>query len=210
MGPSPSYVPVIANGRPLTPTTVAATGTITSAGKLLGADMMPADHGFESWTHDPYYASSSSLVVNQRVYVVKLPVRRAFTAAALWWSLSAAGVGPVAGQNQVGWYTSAGVLLNSVVVDGAITGSGGQRSVVPASLALASVYAGFMFNAATPPTLIRGSSAESTPSVNLATTALRAAVVASGAVTLPPTFDPATLTTSNCLTLWAALEGTPA
>lgn len=204
--PSPSYVPVQANGRPITPSTVAASGVITSGGQLLGADPMPSDHGFETWTHDPYYPASSVIAVNGRIYVVKMPVRRAFTLASLWWSITVGGAGPVAGQNWVGIYDPTGVLLNSVNVDANVAGSGGQEIAMPASLSVGFVWAAFLFNAATPPTLVRGSSFESTPNINLAVNQRRAAVVASGATALPASFDPNTLTTTGCLTFFAALE----
>lgn len=203
---SPSFVPVIRNGGPLTASTVTATGPITSAGQLIGADFTPADHGLETWTHDPYYATSSSIVTNGTVYVVKLPLRRNVVATNLWWSVGTAGATPTAGQNEVGWYSSTGVRLISTNVDASISSSGAKRTSAAASLTDAFVWAGFVFNATLAPTLTRGSSFETTPNINLAANVRRAAVAATGATVLPASFDPATLSTSGCLTLFAALE----
>lgn len=187
-----------------------ATGVVSARGQLLGADFTPADHGFETWTHDPYFGVSSTSAVNGRVYAVKLPVRRARTIDTLWWAVATAGVTPTAGQNWVGLYSSAGVRLAQTGVDASVTSAGGKGTAITAQALDPAVdpfvWQLMLFNAATPPALLRGSSFETTPSVNLGTTALRAAVVASGQTALPASFDPATLTTNACLTLWAALE----
>lgn len=210
--PSPSFVPVIRSstqGDFTADGDITAGGIITSNGVLLNSEMGPADHGFETWTHDPYAASSSVAAVNGRIYAVKLPLRRTRTLASMWWAIASSGVTPTAGQNFVGVYTPAGVQLNSLNVDANVTGSGPQESVFSAALNTSFVWSLFLFNAATPPTLVRGSSFEGTPNINLPTNARRAAVVASGATALPASFDPATLTTTNCLTFFAALETTP-
>lgn len=211
--PSPSYVPVIATGRPVDAASVTATGTVagasvTAGGKLLGADQMPSDHGFEVWTHDPYAPASAVGGVSGTVYVVRLPVRRTYTLAALWWGVVTSGVTPVAGQNEVGLYSPAGTRLGAVNVDAQVTSTGAKRTAlsVPVLSSYAFVWAGFVFNNATNPVMLRGSSFESTPSMNLPTTGLRAAVAATGATQLPASFAPAGLTTSNCITFFAALE----
>lgn len=198
--PSPSYIPVIATGRPLD------AAAVTTSGKLLGADWMPADHGFETWTHDPGGPASSVSGVNGTVYVVRMPVRRAYTCAAVWWGVVVNGVTPVAGQNWVGLYDWTGVRLGQVNTDAAVTSTGGKRSVIAAPVSGPFVWAAFLVNATTNPTLLRGSSFESTPSINLPTVGLRAAVAGTGATALPASFDPNTLTTSNCLTFFAAIE----
>lgn len=183
--PSPSFLPVAPNR---------------------GTEFTPADHGFEAWTHDPYYPASSVAGVSGTVYVVRLPVRRAYTSAALWWGVVSSGASPVAGQNWVGLYSAGGQLLGQMATDGQITSTGGKRSVFPAAVSGPWVWGAFLFNATTPPTLLRGSSFESTPSMNLPVTGLRAAVAGTGATALPASFDPATLTTGNCLTFFAAIE----
>lgn len=193
--------------------TFAAGVTMDVAGTVAGVrvptgEFTPQDHGFAAWTHDPYYPASSVIAVNGRIYAVKLLIRRNMTVDTLWWSVATAGATPTAGQNEVGLYSSAGVKLASTNVDAVISSTGGKSTAITAQSLTAGTFVWqlFLFNAATAPTLVRGSSFESTPSINLATTALRAAVVASAQTALPASFDPANLVTTNCLTFWAALE----
>lgn len=205
---SRTYVPVIQNGtEDFSVGTLTVTDEATVQGRLVDAAAVPADHGFETWTNCPYGASSSALTVNGRVYAVKMPIRRDVSIDTLWWSIATAGAGPVAGQNEVGLYSSDGLKLQSANVDAVITSSSPKNTAITAqALTAGFVWQLFVFNAATPPTLVRGSSFEGTPNINLSAKALRAAVVANGATALPASFDPTTLSASNCLTLFAALE----
>ena len=190
---------------------ITATGGVTAGA---GAVAMPAgmwfpeDHGLVSWSNDPFAAASTVIAINQRIYVIRLPVRRSVTVDKLHWVVSTAGASPVAGQNQVGLYSAAGVRLASTNVDADISSSGAKETTITAQALTGGtfVYQAFLFNGATAPTLLRGSSLESSPSINLPTAQRRAAVVASAQTTLPASFDPATLTTTNCLTFFAALE----
>lgn len=176
---------------------------IRSAGEF-----KPVDHGFDSWTHDPYLSQQSPTLSNGRVYAVKLLIKRPMSIGTLWWSIVTAGATPTAGQNEVGLYSSAGVKLQSVNVDATISSSGTKNTVIPSqAVTTGFVWVLFVFNAATPPALARGGMFEGTPNINLGTTALRAAVVTqAGATALPASFDPTTLATTNCLTLFAALQ----
>lgn len=190
---------------------VTATGSIAAgpgAVEMPPGMWLPEDHGLFAWTHDPYGAASSVIAVNGRVYVVRLPVRRDGTVDTLDWVIATAGAGPVLGQNEVGLYSAAGVRLGVTNVDADIASSGTKATVISAQDLAGGTYVfqGFVFNAATPPTLLRGSSFESSPSVGLTASTRRAAVVASGATALPASFNPATLSTTNCLTFWAGLE----
>lgn len=210
--PSPSYVPLIRSGPGFDVefANVAVSGVVTSGGRLIGADPQPGDHGFETWSHDPYYPASSVIAVNGRIYAIKLPIRRQCTIDTLWWSVATAGATPTADQNWVGLYSSSGTRLQQTNVDAAISSTGGKPTGITAQGLTPSVdpfvWQLFLFNAATPPTLVRGSSFETTPNLNLPTAGLRAAVVASGQTALPASFNPATLTSNGCLTFLAALE----
>lgn len=168
----------------------------------------PQDHGLASWTHDPYYAASSAIAVNGTVYVVKLPIRRAVTVTKVWWVIGTAGVTPTAGRNEVGVYSSAGTLLAATNVDASISAAGTYSTTITGQALTAGsfVWVGFVFNAATAPTLLRGSSFESSPSINLTAATRRAAVAATAQNTLPASFTPSALTTTNCLTYFAGLS----
>lgn len=168
----------------------------------------PQDHGLECWTHDPYAASSSAAAVNGRMYVVKLPVRRAVTVSTLWWVIGTVGATPTAGQNEVGLFSSAGTRLAATNVDASISSAGAFPTLITAQALIPGsfVWGGFVFNAGTPPTLMRGSSFESSPSLNLGATVRRAAVAGNGLTALPASFSPAALSTSNCLTFFAGLS----
>lgn len=189
-------------------TTEGAMPAVTVGGMVLPTgDSVPQDHGLETWTHDPYNGASSALLVNGRIYLVRMNVRRAATVSTVWWSIATPGATPTAGQNWVGLYSSSGARLATTNVDASVAGSGAQATAItPQSLAAGTfVWAAFVFNAATPPTVVRGASFESTPNVNLPATALRSAVNGSG-TTLPASITPGSNTTSNAITLFSALS----
>lgn len=187
---------------------VAFSQPATAAGIQMPPGMfLPQDHGFETWNLDPGFPSSSVIAVNTRIYLVKLLIRRNVAVDTIWWSVATAGNTPTAGQNEVGLYSSAGTLLTATNVDAAISSSGAKSTAITAQNLLAGtfVWVGFVFNAGTCPTLVRGSSFESAPNINLAAATLRAAVNGTGTV-LPASIVPASNSTNNCLTFFAALE----
>lgn len=169
---------------------------------------LPEDHGLECWSHDPYYPASSVIAVNGRIYAVKLPIRRTVDVDTIWWSVATAGATPTAGQNWVGLYDDAGTRLAETNVDADISSTGGKPTPITRTRLFGGTYVRvlFLFNATTAPTLVRGSSFESTPNLNLSGATLRSAVVASGQTVLPASFTPGTLSTSNSITFLAALE----
>jgi hypothetical protein len=184
-------------------------GSLTVAGYELPEGVAgPADHGLVSWTHDPYFAASSAIAVNGTVYVVKLPIRRAVTVDTILWAIGTAGLTPTAGQNEVGLYSSAGTRLAATNVDADISSSGSKSTAIAAQALTAGsfVWVAFVFNAATGPTLLRGSSFETSPNINTTAATRRAAVAATAQTVLPASFTPSALSTNNCLTYFAALS----
>jgi hypothetical protein len=177
----------------------------TGATRLPTGDFSPQDHGLESWTHDPFAAASSASAVNGTMYVVKLMVRRAVTIDTLWWVVSTGATTPTAAQNWIGLYNSSGTKLTDTDISTA-SGSGGTKSTAITAQVLSPgfYWVAFLFNAATPPVLLRGSSFESSPSINLGTSALRSAVAGTALTTLPASFTPGSLTTTGNLTLFSA------
>jgi hypothetical protein len=182
-------------------------GRITAAGTgLLTATMTPADYGMASWAYDPALCTGGTIAVNGGVYLSKLMIRSPLSSVAVHWSVTTAGASPLAGQNWVGIYEPDGDLLNAVNVDAAISSSGAKRSVLAAPLLAPFVWVGFVFNAATPPTLARAGSFESTPNANLSPAAYRFAKNGAGATTLPATITPASNSSSGALNWWAGIE----
>lgn len=188
---------------------VAFSQPATAAGiQLPPGIFLPQDHGFETWSIDPGFPASSVISIAGRVYLTKLMIRRNISVDTIWWSIATAGVTPTAGQNEVGLYSSAGALLAAANVDAVISASGTKSTAITAQNLLAGtfVWVGFVFNAATLPTLVRGSSFESAPNINLAAATLRYAVNGAGATVLPASITPASNSATNSLSFFAALE----
>lgn len=171
-----------------------------------GGEFMPADFGLQSWTYDPALCTGGSIAVNGGLYMSRVPVRKGYNSIAVWWAVTTAGATPTAGQNWVGIYDTDGDLLNSVNVDSQISSTGSKRNVLAAPLLPNFVDVAWVFNAATPPTLARAGSFESTPNPNLSGATLRFAKNGSGLTTLPATTTPASKTTTGALNWWAAIE----
>jgi hypothetical protein len=167
-----------------------------------------ADHGLETWTHDPYYAQSSLIAVNGTAYFVRLNIRRSVTVDTIHWVIATAGATPTANQNQVGLYSSTGTRLAVTTVDASISSSGSKATAITAQALTAGtfVWVAFLFNAATPPTLLRGSSFATSPSINLTAATARAVVNGTGLTALPASITPASNSFTNNATYWAGLE----
>lgn len=194
-------------------TTFAGQVAFSQSSTVQGIVMPPGmflaqDYGFETWSFDPGAPASSVIAVNGRVYLSKLMIRRDVTIDTIWWSVTTAGATPTAGQNEVGLFSSAGTRLAATNVDAVISSTGPKNTAITAVNLLANtfVWVGFVFNAATAPTLARGSSFESTPSMNLTAATLRYALNGTGATALPASITPGDNTTSGALSFFAALE----
>lgn len=166
----------------------------------------PQDHGLEAWTHDPYYSDKDATVVNGTVYVNKLMIRRPATLNTLGWVVQNGATTPTAGQNWVGLYSSAGSKLVETGVDSASSSAGTKLTTITAqSVTAGFIWAAFLFNAATPPLILKGSGGTSSPNINLAAAVRRSAVAATGQTTLPASFTPSALSLTGNQTLFAAV-----
>jgi hypothetical protein len=166
----------------------------------------PPDHGMESWVYPPALCTGGSAAVNGTRYLTKLYTRRARTSVAVHWAVTTAGASPVAGQNWVGIYSSAGVRLGQAGVDADISSSGAKRTVIAAAYDAGFVWVAWVFNAATPPTLARAGSFETTPNAGLTAAALQFAVNGTSQTTLASSLTPGSNSTSGALNWWAGLE----
>jgi hypothetical protein len=182
-------------------------GSVIDTSGLRNLDFQARDHGLEAWTNDPYISPSSSSITNGTMYVVKLMIRRPTTISNLWYVVTGAAVTPTASQNWIGLYNSAGTRLAQADIGTALTSSGTKsQAITPQAVTAGFVWVAILGNAATPATLIRGSSGESSPNINLPTAERRSAIAGTGLTALPASFTPSTLTTSNSLTLFAAVN----
>jgi hypothetical protein len=159
------------------------------------AGVAPPDSGLLSWSYDPAFTSTGQLTVNGTLYLIKVPIRSLQPISTIWWNASAPGVTPTSGQNWAGIFNSSGTLVASVGVDAKVTSSN-----TPVSVTLGTSYTptqpGFvwvalLFNAATPPTLLRTNGANlSTNNAGLAASAYRFATNGTGLTALPGSVTP--------------------
>lgn len=193
----------------------AVSGNETVAGSLgVGTTALgvagPVNHGVAAWSFDPSLAFNSSLLTNGTVYLTRLDIAANATVTKLLWWISAVGASPAAGQNQVGLYSSAGTLLASAVVDSAITSTGLVTTTIAGQALVAGSFywVGMVFNAATAPTLSRGTGNPGTATacnMGLAASALRYATNGTGASALPASITPASNAALNFAGPWAAV-----
>lgn len=190
------------------PGSMTATGVSTMAGiRLPVGEHGPQDHGYETWSGNPFYGNSGSAITNGTIYLQRLMVRRTFTPTRLSLSVTSAAVTPTAGQSEVGIYSQTGTRLAATNVDVALTGTGTvDVTVAPGQLTAGTfVWAAIVGNAATPAQILRFSGFASSPSAGLITSQLRSCVNGTGATSLPAALTLASNTTTNNITYWVAL-----
>jgi hypothetical protein len=170
----------------------------------------PADHGLISWAYDPSVPTTNTQPVNGTVYLVKLLLRHEAEISNVVWAVGTAGADPTAGQNEVGVYGSDGTRLAVANVDDDISSIGLKTTpVTPVTAGPGFVWAGFVFNAGTPPNLLRGedfSGLIRAGNVGLAAETLRWAINGTAQTALPATRTPASNATSTFCGPWAALS----
>jgi hypothetical protein len=154
------------------------------------AEPQPADHGYLAWAYDPALAGATNTpAASGNVLATSVYLRAAALVSAIDYVQAAAGTVPVAGQNFVGLYTAAGVLLQSVNVDAHVTDTAGtvvQTPITPTTYAAGRYLVAVVFNATTLPGLLRGSGAfNNTNNANLSPPNLRTGLVATAQTSLP-------------------------
>jgi hypothetical protein len=122
--------------------------------------------------------------------------------------ISTVGAGPVAGQNWAGLYSAAGTLLTSVGIDSMIPGVVGINPAtfttpVVCTTSMGFVWRAVLFNAATPPTLVRtGGISQGANNAGLLASQYKYATAGTGATTLPASITPGSLLVGP--SYWAA------
>lgn len=131
-------------------------GNLSSIGNAFGLPKpRNSNNGALAWTSDPTAINGSTAPVSGTIYLSAFFVDRTFSATKFGWGVQTVGAGPVAGQSFIGIYNSAGTLLQSVNVDGRVTGSNTTFSeTISVSLAPGMYWAAFLINATTPPAII--------------------------------------------------------
>ncbi|MCO6011429.1 hypothetical protein NE236_41415 [Actinoallomurus purpureus] len=171
------------------------------------ANAIPSDHGLLSWSHDPSVSVTSQTPTAGTVYLVAVYIRKPITATKLWFANGAAATSITAGQNFIGLYTSAGVLLASAGTDTQIQASANAQSAAISSTALAPgmYWVALLVNFSGALTFMRGSNGGHT-NANLSTAALRFAINGTAATALPASITPASNVKSNSLPWWVAVS----
>lgn len=187
-------------------------GTLTVGGAPVTGDRNvagPADNGLKAWSFDPASASATTGITSGTLYLTAIFVRAPITITKLWYGMGTAATSPVAGQNFVGLFSSAGTLLASAGIDTQVTGTNGPQNVTITSTALAAgcYWFGILQNAATPQALVRSAPAFGALSnVNLSSATFRAAVNGTGLTAMPSSITLASNSQSGASHLWAAVS----
>lgn len=170
----------------------------------------PADHGLVAWSSDPSVNTGNAQTVNGSVYLTRLNIRTPVTISTVWWTQTTGATTPTTGENFVGVYNSAGTLLSSVNVDAKSANNAMQSAALGAAQSLAGgsfIWVACLFNAATPPILMRGGGLTvSANMANLSTANSRFAVNGTGQTSLPSTITPGSNSQTGVFAVWAAVS----
>jgi hypothetical protein len=182
-----------------------ASGATVGGNPITSGGWSPADHGLTAWSGDPAMATSTATITNGTVYLARLNIRAATTISKIWWDHTTAPTTPTAGQNFAGIYSSAGTLLASASIDANTTSGLQNVSITPQVVGAGFIWAAFVFNAATPPVLMRfGGQTAAANVVNLSAATYRWAVNGTGATALASTITPASNSQTGVSAIWAA------
>ncbi|MGA5435475.1 hypothetical protein ACPCIZ_12875 [Streptomyces cellulosae] len=187
---------------------LATDDSFTVFGNALG-QATPANHNLVAWSYDPAAAATNFSPTSGTVYLTAVYIPRDVAVTKLYWHVVTAGVTPTAGQNEVGIYSSTGTKLASANVDADITSSGTKATTISSqNLTAGGMYwVAFVFNAATPPAIARGTGVTSTSTlanVGLTAATYRYAINGTSATALPTSITPAS-NAPNTVTPWVAV-----
>lgn len=147
--------------------------------------------GYLGWTYDPTTVGTGQQGTAGTMYLSRINVGVSATATKLIWGNNTAGASPVAGQNFVALYDSAGNRLANVGVDGRVASTGIFAETINASVSPGFYWVAFLFNATTMPSVYRGGFLNGTL-VNgvLAPDTMRFGTNGTGRTTTPATITP--------------------
>ncbi|MFE0472423.1 right-handed parallel beta-helix repeat-containing protein [Streptomyces sp. NPDC058947] len=131
-----------------------ADGAIASVGP--DGLAMPSDQGLLAWTGDPVGAAATGQPSSGTLRLARIIVREPVTLSSIWLSVATAGATLTAGQNLLGLYSSAGVLLGQTADQStAWTTTGVKQAALttPYTATPGRYYLAILTNGTTPPTL---------------------------------------------------------
>lgn len=153
----------------------------------------PESYGVKGWSMDPaHIATGGTATIGGSVYLQRINIMNPGTLTKIFWGIAVVGVAPVAAQNWVGLYNSAGTRLAAVDVTAKVTVLGPQTETISVPVVRGFYWTAMLFNAGTLPQVYRGQN-QSTPFVNMGVAAAlsRFAINGSGQNTLPASITPA-------------------
>jgi len=153
----------------------------------------PESYGIAGWSLDPAGGLlANTATVGGSIYLQRINIMNPRTLTKIMWGIGVVGVGPVAGQNWIGLYNSAGARLANVNVDAKVTVLGPQTETISVPVTRGFYWTAMLFNAGTLPQVYRGQNT-STPFVNMGVPAAqsRFAINGTGQNTLPVSITPA-------------------
>lgn len=162
----------------------------------------PTDQGFVTWSVDPVSASNATVLTSGVMALARMVVRAqpatTQTITRLELGVNVAGIGLTAGQNLAAIYDSTGARLGITADQSATWNSIGHKSMnltAPVNVAAGYYWVGVVSVGATPPQILRASSAAA-GSINARTTVATSRFGTFGAaLTSPPTsFAPGSIT----------------
>lgn len=208
--------PVIVNGATTNTGAVTNTGaTVFSGSASIGTLNLgiaenqpgPADVGLLGWNYDPLNATTTSLSVAARLYLVAVWFRQSTLVSNLWCNITTGSTTPTVGQNFLGLYNSTGTQVAATADISASTTVGVKTFpvVTPVTLPTGQYWVAFVLNAGTNPTLATAVSASTYGHLSNTASAYRFATNGTN-TTLPATITPASNVTTNALTFWTGVS----
>lgn len=167
---------------------------------------LPADNGLLITNYDPALSSASNNPITAgTVYVQKVTCHQPVTLTTLWLAVGNAGSGATSG-SFIGLYDSTGArLVTSADFGASLTTAGAVGTTITSQALTAGAFywVAFVVNlAVTQPGIRAATTATAAANAGLGTAALRYAVAATSQTSLPSSFTPASLVTTNASTHW--------
>lgn len=189
-------------------------GNISYTGSLSGAAFpnttLPGDRSYLAWNYDPSMSGSGGTApTSGTLYMSAVYVRGSITVSNISWAHNTGGSGAVTGENFVALISSSGTILASAEIDAKI---GTTNQTVKAAITSTSLTAGFywvalLWNATTPPLLMRAAQTNfSVYNAGLLTATLAYTSNGTSLTALPASITPASNSTTTGIAFWAALS----